>query len=66
MSPMDTKTTRLIRMKFTPLIPYDTGMVLRKKKIEKNSKKGPKGPFLLKNAFFSNISIIYYQIELKL
>ena len=24
------------------------------------------GPFLLKNAFFSNISIIYYQIELKL
>ena len=36
------------------------------KKIEKNSKKGPKGPFLLKNAFFSNNSIIYYPIELKL
>ena len=48
-----------------PLIPYDPMMVLGKK-IEKNSKGGRLDPFLLKNMFFSYISIIYHSIELKL
>ena len=60
------KTTGPIRMKLLPLIPYDPGMVLRKKKFEKIQKGARGGPFLLKNAFFSNISIIYDPIELKL
>ena len=65
MSPMDAKTTGPIRMKLLPLIPYDPGMVLRQKKLKK-FKRGPEVPFLLKNAFFSNSSIIYDPIELKL
>ena len=48
-------------MKFLPLIPYDPGMVLVKKK-----EKFQKRAFLFKNAFFLNISIIYHPIELKL
>ena len=66
MSPMDAKTTGPIRMKLLPLIPYNPGMVLRKKKLKK-FKRGPEGAlFVKKNAFFSNISIIYDPIELEL
>ena len=64
---MAAKTTGPIRMKLLPLIPYDPGMVLRKIFFEKNQKGARRGPFLLtKYAFFSNISIIYDPIELKL
>ena len=47
-------------MKFLPLIPQDFGMVLGKKK------NNEKIQFFVENAFFSNISIIYDPIWLKL
>ena len=50
---------------FYPLFLTTPGWFCAKKKFEKIQKGARGGPFLLKNAFFSYNSIIYYPIELK-